>query len=873
MKKTPMMQQYDDIKSQHPGFLLFYRMGDFYELFGDDALTAASVLNITLTKRRTSKEEDGVPMCGVPFHAAENYIAKLLKNGHRVALCEQTEDPATAKKERGSKALVNREVVRLYTEGTLTEDSMLPEKSSNYLVALHEHDDTMALGWLDLSSGVFETTTTTPETLAAELGRLQPKELLVDEPLADQCAEALQLYQDALTHPYGDLFSPRNAERTLKQFLGVSTLDSFGFETGAQQAVCGGLVGYIAQTQKLDRTGHQTTLPRPRVVRAQNTMHLDPATRQNLELTRTLNGNRKGSLLHALDNTATPAGARMLESWLTAPLTDIAEIKSRQDAIAALLENKTTTTDLRQTLKNTPDISRALTRLSFNRGGPRDMAAIRQGLRQLPAVLEHLETLRENTLLEVIKESLSGHDDLRTLLQSAISDGDMPMLARDGDFIAQGYCPELDKFRHTNNNALTLLQELERKEAEALGVSSLKVRYNKVWGYYIEITKTHADKVPERYIHRQTTTQNQRFTTPELIEIEQDIASAGSKAQTRELELYEDLRQKICDHGQALVACAHGLAMLDVLSGSAELASRQNLTPPAMTTDQRFYIEKGRHSVVEKTVETFVPNDCALEGNALWLVTGPNMAGKSTFLRQNALLAIMAHAGFYVPARKAEIGIIDRIFTRVGAADDLARGQSTFMVEMVEAANILNNATEKSLVILDEIGRGTATYDGLSIAWACVEHLVQHIKCRALFATHYHELTTLEDTFSAIENHHVAVKEWDDDIVFLHEVRKGASPRSYGIHVGRLAGLPPAVTARAENILKHLEDNANSAGSRQQIPLFEVGSGADGANPDTPLTDVLADVTPDSLTPIKALELVYRLKDLTKKENENAAAS
>ena len=867
MKKTPMMQQYEKIKSQNDGFLLFYRMGDFYELFGDDAAVAASVLNITLTKRRTSKEEDGVPMCGVPFHAAENYIGKLVANGHKVALCEQTEDPAEAKKKRGSKALVNREVVRLYTSGTLTEDSMLPEKSANHLVAVHTQDDTVALAWLDLSSGVFGVTSTTPAALPAELGRLQPKELLMDEDVFDTLKTQTDFHGhlDAVSHPFGDIFSSRNAERTLKQHLAVSTLDGFGFETPAQIAVCGAIVGYIAQTQKTE----QATLPRPQVMRGQSAMHLDPATRTNLELTRTLAGTRKGSLLQTIDQTVTAPGARMLERWLTAPLTDLTAITARQDATAALIDTPQKRDDIRQRLKNLPDMGRALTRLSFGRGGPRDMGAIRQGLSLLPDLLEDIKTLGDAPLLADIQKDLSGFENLSKQLADALNDGDLPMLAREGGFIAEGFCAELDKYRNTNNAAFELLQKLEREEAEALGVSSLKVKYNKVWGYYIEITKTHADKAPDRYIHRQTTTQSQRFTTPELIEIEKDLASAGQRATARELTLYEDLRQLLCAQTESLLTCAAALATLDVLAASAALAAKEKLTRPTMTDSHAFNIEAGRHSVVEKTVDTFVPNNCALSGSDLWLVTGPNMAGKSTFLRQNALLAILAHAGFYVPAKKAEIGLIDRIFTRVGAADDLARGQSTFMVEMVEAANILNNATDKSLVILDEIGRGTATYDGLSIAWACVEHLARHIKCRALFATHYHELTTLEQTFKTVSNHHVAVKEWDEEIVFLHEVRKGSSPRSYGIHVGRLAGLPPSVTARAENILAGLEAQGATHQPETQMPLFSVnGPTHNVPTPETPLMDLLAQTNPDSLTPIKALELIYRMKDLSPNKNK-----
>ena len=869
MKQTPMMQQYSEIKSRHEGFLLFYRMGDFYELFGEDAIIAAEALSITLTQRRSSKEQDGIPMCGVPFHAAEGYIAKLLEYGYKVALCEQIETPEEAKQRGGYKALVKRDVVRLYTGGTLTEDSMLPEKTHNYLAAVHTLGGDMSLGWLDLSSGEFAVTTVSPKTLNAELARLNPKEILVDEKIAENTPE-LQNWQHLFSHPFTNLFESRTAENTLKAHLGVSTLDGFGFEGRAQSTVCGALVGYLEQTQKSTTSA---LLP-PRVMVGNSHMHLDPATRTNLELTETLRGERKGSLLHALDRTVTSAGARMLSTWLTAPLTRDGEITARQDAIEAFLADKARRDDVRAHLKTTPDLSRALSRLGLGRGGPRDLAAIRQTLNNLPNLLADLNALEHQpSLLGIITESLQGFENLQALLDRAVAEEDLPLLARDGGFIKAGYDAELDKYRNLNNSSLETLQKLERAEAEALGVSSLKIKYNKVWGYFIEITKTHASKAPSHYIHRQTTTNQQRFTTPELIDLEKELSSAETRAQEKELTLFQELVEKVCAEATPLLKAAHGLATLDVLTAAADLAHQRKHVRPTMTDDRTFDVVKGRHPVVENTVETFMPNDCDLTGDALWLLTGPNMAGKSTFLRQNALIAIMAHAGLFVPAEKATIGVIDRVFTRVGAADDLARGQSTFMVEMVETATILNNASNRSLVILDEIGRGTATYDGLSIAWACVEYLSRNIKCRTLFATHYHELTQLADSTPNIHCYHVAVKEWEGEIVFMHQVKAGASPRSYGIHVGRLAGLPAVVTNRAETILHQLE---NKSGAPQQMPLFEVAHTA-SSNPATAATPekpkpsavdvLLGTINPDTLSPKQALDLIYELKDCQQDDN------
>ena len=874
MTETPMMQQYQSVKAQHPGCLLFYRMGDFYELFGDDALKAASVLDITLTQRRTSKDQDGIPMCGVPFHAAEGYIAKLLAQGFKVALCEQTEDPAEARAKRGSKALVNREVVRVYTSGTITEDSMLPADRNNFLCALADVGGQPALAWLDLSTGEFATSATSQNTLAADLTRLNPTELLTTAAVAETYANTLKPWAGTLTEITPRMADPNWAEKRLLKACRLGSVDGIGFTHQAQQAACGAVLAYVEQTQ----VSQQATVRTPRVQPSHQHMYLDAATRQNLELTQTLRGQRQGSLLHAIDETVTNAGKRLLTQWLSAPLCNLNHITQRQNSLAALLDASTPRTTLRDLLKQTTDLGRALSRLSLGRGGPRDLASLRQSLGLLPEMVQSLGKLSAtNTLLPGLAKNLSGFEGLYATLHQALKDDDLPLLARDGHFIRPGFDADLDRFRTLSRDGTHLLQQLEQQEIQATGISTLKVRYNKVWGYYLELTKTHAAKVPDRWVHRQTTTSTQRFSTPELMAIERDLTSADANALNREEALFRQLVDAVEAEAPRLLAAAEALATLDVLAAAATLAEKRRYARPTLTDDRTFTITAGRHPVVEQMVETFIPNGCDLSGGQLWLLTGPNMAGKSTFLRQNALIALMAHAGFYVPAESATLGLVDRIFTRIGAADDLARGQSTFMVEMVETAHILNNATDKSLVILDEIGRGTATFDGLSIAWACVEYLTTHSKARTLFATHYHELTTLPEKHPTIANHHVAVKEWQHDIVFLHEVQTGPSPRSYGIHVGRLAGLPEAVTQRAEALLSLLEsekDTRDKLAAAQQLSFFQPVAVAQKQPTPQPtglgqnLMARLDDLDPNTLTPRQALDVLYELKELltTKKK-------
>ena len=851
---TPMMQQYWDIREANPGFLLFYRMGDFYELFDDHAITAANVLGITLTRRRSAKDGDeGIPMCGVPFHAAEGYIAKLIKHGHKVALCEQTETPEEAKKARGYKALVKREVVRLYTGGTLTEESMLKAEENNFLLAIKHEKNTIHLAYADVSTGEFKASTTSLDNLTAELARLAPKEIVLTETTGEKLIEQLNPYAAQLSVISSRYFMLDQAQKILLKTLAVQTLESFGFEHDGQVASCGALVQYIRDTQ----TGKTPTLQHPQVMKNNAYLYIDPMSRQGLELTQTLKGERKGSLLSVLDFTVTASGSRTLAQWINTPLQDLAEIENRQNAIEKLIQQPRSCQNLQAELKKAADMHRAISRLSLERGGPRDLLAVRQTIAAMP----QLKTMANDIAcpkVNQIFEKFIGFDALLSLLNKALED-EVPMLARDGGFIKKGFCPTFDEYKDLSVGGMNMLKALETQEAERTGISSLRIKYNKVWGYFMEVTKTHADKVPQDFIHRQTTTNAQRFSSTTLMELERKYAAAEANMTTREQELFKELVEATKTMAPELLTAADALAELDVLLSAATVAQQNNYCKPQLDNSLTFNIQQGRHPVVEQTVEHYIANDSLLSGGDFWLITGPNMAGKSTFLRQNALITIMAHAGFFVPATQAHIGLVDRIFTRIGAADDLSRGQSTFMMEMVETAAIINGATAQSLVILDEIGRGTATYDGLSIAWACTEHLVTQNKCRGLFATHYHEMAELADGHKNLKCYHVQVKEWEGDIIFLHKIGQGLAPGSYGIHVGRLAGLPRSVTQRAEQVLKSLEQQGGNQ-APVDLPLFSTAV----PQPQSPsaLEEKLNNINPDELSPRDAHNILYDLKGL-----------
>ena len=869
---TPLMAQYLAMKRQHPDALLFYRMGDFYELFFEDAEKAAAALSIVLTTRGLHLGEP-IKMCGVPIHAAEGYLNRLIRKGFKVAVCEQTEDPAEARK-RGSKSVVRRDVVRVVTPGTLTEDGLLDAATHNYLCALADAAGTLGLAWVDISTGQFRCQAIERKALPAALARLDPTEILLPDRLLLQSDlyELFQEWKSALSPVPNARFDSENARLRLQSFHKVAALDAFGAFSRAELAAAGGILDYVELTQqgKMPRLGQLARIGAGAI------LEIDAATRRNLELSRTLSGERQGSLLSIIDRSVTGAGARLLGEWLAAPLTDIAAIAGRQDAVAHLLSETRLRENLRAHLKKAPDLERALSRLSLDRGGPRDLAAIRDGLLAAAGIKALFAEARFGSpppLLQQAMTDLGHHGDLIDRLTRALAES-LPLLARDGGFIAAGYLPDLDQWRTLRDDSRKLILELEARYRGDLGIGSLKIKHNNVLGYFVEATTTQADKVKgdSRFIQRQSTANATRFTTVELGELETKISQAADKAVALELRLFADLVTEVTARADGISKAAGALALIDVTAGLADLAETESWSRPRVVGDGLFRIVRGRHPVVEAALKrggsSFVANDCDLsDGQRLWLVTGPNMAGKSTFLRQNALIVILAQMGSCVPAERAEIGVIDKLFSRVGAADDLARGRSTFMVEMVETAAILNQATARSLVILDEIGRGTATFDGLSIAWATLEHLHEVNTCRALFATHYHELTSLAARLPEMKPHTMKVMEWQGQVKFLHEIAPGAADRSYGIHVAELAGLPAAVISRAQEVLSTLEQGEQASALTQladDLPLFSAvvatTSKLSGASEPSAFERALAEINPDELTPKEALEVLYRLK-------------
>lgn len=876
-KVTPMMAQFLEIKDGYPDALLFYRMGDFYELFFDDAVAAAEALDIALTKRGKHLGQD-IPMCGVPVHSAEGYLLTLIRKGFRVAVCEQMEDPSEAKK-RGSKSVVRRDVVRLVTPGTLTEESLLDARRHNFLAAFAEVRDEGALAWVDISTGAFRVMPCSRMRLSPELARLAPREVALPDQIMSSL-DGLVTEAGAASTPLGQAaFDSTGAEKRLKDLYSIGSLDAFGHFTRAEIGAMGAIVEYLEITQK----GKLPLLRPPVRELSHGTMQIDAATRRNLELTHAMSGGRTGSLLSVVDRTVTAGGGRLLERRLSSPSRTLTEIQSRLETVSFLVGQGRMAEDLRISLRKSPDIDRALSRLGLDRGGPRDLAAIRSGLAaaiELSQQLADAETLPER--LMQAGEKLIGHDTLLSLLDEALV-ADPPLLARDGGFIAPGYDAELDEARKLRDEGRGVIAGMQAEYAQTTGISALKIKHNNVLGYFIETTATHADKMlnpplSETFIHRQTTANAVRFTTVALSEMETKIHNAGSRALEIEKRLYSSLTGAILDHAAPIADTARALAEVDLAAGLADLARAEGWCRPKVDDSRSFEITAGRHPVVEtalrKSGEPFIANDCALSNGDdhahIWLLTGPNMAGKSTFLRQNALIALLAQTGSFVPAKSAHIGIVSQLFSRVGASDDLARGRSTFMVEMVETAAILNQADDRALVILDEIGRGTATYDGLSIAWATLEHLHDTNQSRALFATHYHEMTQLADKLTGVENATISVKEWEGEVIFLHEVRKGAADRSYGVQVAKLAGLPDAVITRAQVVLEALEKGEREGNGAKamidDLPLFAATPPAPPASKAEPskVEETLRDVLPDSLTPRDALNLVYELRDLLK---------
>ena len=872
---TPMMAQYLEIKAQHPEALLFYRMGDFYEMFFDDAAAAAAALDIALT-RRGQHQGEAIPMCGVPVHAAEGYLLNLIRKGFRVAIAEQMEDPAEAKK-RGAKSVVRREIVRLVTPGTLTEEALLEARRHNFLAAYAEVRDQAALAWVDISTGEFRVMPCGPARLGPELARLAAREVLLAEgsALSDLVADAGAV----ATERSRSSFDSTAAAARLADLYHVASPDAFGSFGRAELAAMGALIDYLDLTQR-----GKLPLLRPPVREAEGGMvQIDAATRRNLELTASLSGGREGSLLAAIDRTVTAPGARLLERRIASPARDLEVIHARLAGVGHLVADSALTGQLRAALRRVPDMDRALSRLALERGGPRDLVAIRAGLAGAAELATLLRGKDTPPYLANAVQDLTGHDAIADLLAQALAD-EVPLLARDGGFVRQGHDPDLDHTRSLRDEARGVIAQMQATYARDTGINSLKIRHNNVLGYFVETTATHADRMLAPplnavFIHRQTTANQVRFTTTELADLELGIINAANRAAELEMAHFARLRAAILDTGAAIATAARALAEIDLAAALADLARSADWCAPQIDTSRAFQIEGGRHPVVEAALRRqgapFVANDCALSDGqtpAIWLVTGPNMAGKSTFLRQNALIALLAQIGSYVPARAARIGLVSQIFSRVGAADDLARGRSTFMVEMVETAAILNQADDRALVILDEIGRGTATWDGLSIAWATLEHLQAANRCRALFATHYHELTQLAGRLDGVANATVAVREWQGEVIFLHEVRQGAADRSYGVQVARLAGLPSAVVERARTILEQLERTDRDGGARHaglidDLPLFSASAAAPRVAAPQPLPAPIMDiearlraVLPDTLTPLEALNLIYDLR-------------
>ena len=876
---TPMMEQYVEIKAANPDCLLFYRMGDFYELFFNDAEVASRALGIVLTKRGKHLGKD-IPMCGVPIERADEYLHKLIAHGHRVAVCEQLEDPAEAKK-RGAKSVVRRDVVRLVTPGTLTEDSLLDAKRNNYLLAIARARASVGggsrfgLAFLDMSTGEFRLTEC--DNIAAELARLEPGEIIVSDALYDD-PEFAPLLRALPVSPVGrDVFDGATAERRLAAFFAVATTQAFGALSRLELAAAAACVTYVERTQ----FGKRPPLSPPVREAAGATLAIDAATRANLELMRTLAGEQRGSVLAAIDRTVTAAGFRLLAARLAAPLTDPAAIARRLDAIDTMLAAAPLRSELRSRLAAAPDLARALARLALGRGGPRDLAAIREGLlaaQELAGRLGDLEALPEE-LGEAAAALRRPDPSIAGELANALAD-ELPAFRRDGGFVRAGYDEALDETRALRDESRRVVAALQARYADETQVRALKIRHNNVLGYFVEVTAQHGDRLMaaplnQSFIHRQTLAGQVRFTTTELGELEAKIASAADRALGIELEIFDALTARVTAIAEDIKAAAQALATLDVAAALATLAAEQRYVRPQVDRSLAFAIDGGRHPVVEQALAApFVANDCDLSPPAdetagrIYLVTGPNMAGKSTYLRQNALIAVLAQMGSFVPARSARIGVLDRLFSRVGAADDLARGRSTFMVEMVETAAILNQASGRSLVILDEIGRGTATFDGLSIAWATVEHLHETNRCRTLFATHFHELTALASKLDRLTNVTVRVKEWQGDVVFLHEVVAGAADRSYGIAVAKLAGLPAAVIERAKLILAELEAEDRTSHARRLIDDLPLFAASARPSPGPPTLDeagnlviaALAALNPDEMSPRQAIEALYALK-------------
>jgi len=859
MQITPMMKQYLEAKRACPDALLLFRMGDFYEMFYEDAKTAARVLNLALTSRE--KGENAIPMAGFPHHQLESYLGKLIAAGMRAAVCEQVEDPKKAK------GLVRRELTRIVTPGTVTDDALLDPRESNFLVAVAPGDPA-GVAWVELSTGRFVAAGFPQKQLTDQIARIAPAECLLAEdapPLPAHLNERMMLSRRPAW-----AFSHQTARETLAKHFGTASLEGFGFseEIDDVQAIraAGAILDYLNETQKSSLEHIDRLTP----YRTSGTLEIDEASRRSLEITRTLReGRREGSLLAVLDRTVTAMGSRLLAEWIANPLTDAAMLRARHEAVGELVADASLCDDLHETLRRVYDVERLLARVTTGRASPRDISFLGRTLRSLPGLKAKL-TARTSALINELEAAVDLCVELRSTLDAGLID-DCPLSSRDGGFIREKFNAELDSLRELAHGGKQWIARYQTQETQRTGIANLKVGFNKVFGYYIEITNAHREKIPADYIRKQTIKNAERYVTPELKEYEEKVLTADEKAKELEYELFLQLREAVAAQRRRIQSTAAVLAQLDVLVALAELARQRNYCRPEIVEEPILQIVDGRHPVLDivEPEGTFVPNDTTLGGESgtILLITGPNMAGKSTYIRQAALITLMAQIGSFVPARSAVIGIADRIFARVGASDELSRGQSTFMVEMTETARILNTATPRSLVILDEIGRGTSTYDGISLAWAVVEYLHEHIGCRTLFATHYHELTDLEKSFSGMKNLNVAVREWQDEVVFLHKIVEGAADKSYGIHVARLAGVPREVIERSKEILAQLEEeHLDTEGrakiaKRAKIPQRRAHFQLTLFGGDHPIIDDIRALDLNNVTPLRALQLLQQWQE------------
>ncbi|HLB74275.1 MAG TPA: DNA mismatch repair protein MutS [Sedimentisphaerales bacterium] len=861
---TPAMKQFHAFKKKHPDCILFFRMGDFYETFYEDAKICSKICGLALTSRDKGKQ---TPLAGVPYHAIDGYLKKMIQAGYRVAVCEQVEDPKTAK------GVVKRDVVRIVTPGTLTDDMLLEAKEDNFLCAVGlGSKGAAAVSWVDISTGHFFAQQFSEDKLLDELVRLSPAECLI----ADRRGELFEAETKKLAKDIAQLtsaivterpswyFDPYQAKQRLLKHFGTATLEGFGIDDGDDGLIppAGAIIEYLNETQKTT-LGHIRNL---RKIERRDFLQIDPTTLRSLEILRTIRTeSSKGSLLESLDQTLTGMGGRMFANWLCMPLCDLAGIERRQDAIEELKNTESTLTSIRKLLSNISDIERIAARISTFRASPRDLLALAATLRQIPQLRENLSEFAAE-LLRQLAADCDSMDELAELLESAI-EPDCPTHLRDGGVIRAGFDEKLDSLRSISKDGQSFLQNYQKEQSQRTGIANLKIGYNKVFGYYIEVSHASAGKVPPDYVRKQTIKNAERYITEKLKEYETQVLGAEEKALDLELRLFEELRSQAAQYVGRLQALADTLARCDCLAALAHLAKRRNYIRPKMTTGGELVINEGKHPVLAEILgPEFVPNDVELGNGAgdIAVITGPNMSGKSTYIRQVALLVLMAQTGSFIPAKNAEIGLVDRIFTRVGASDELVRGQSTFMVEMTETANIINNATAKSLVVLDEVGRGTSTYDGLSLAWAITEHIATNIKCRTLFATHYHELTELAELFNNVKNCNVAVREWMDEVVFLHRILPGGTDKSYGIHVAKLAGVPKSILDRSKEILEELEAAFQKEATGERLARHKT------KEPDRDtlfvqkhksILDKLAATDINNLTPIEAINLLNQIRN------------